>query len=288
MDQTAHEGAGSEYHGVARKTDPRLGVNPEHSPLLDVEAGDFRLLEVEVRLMLQDLLHPEPVQLLVRLGAGGAHRRTFPGVEDAELDAGCVDVLSHLAAEGVDLLHQVTLGQAADGRVAGHQGNGVQVDGEKERRAPHARRGERRLAAGMPGPHHDHVVFFIVEDQLLAPSLLRCIQPCRDTPCGYPCFGHPQGVPLRIVALPITLLIIRERDNVSQTLFMDTVSQPQPLAARASTANVPRGTSFTFRHRIERRSGRAPRRGWSPRSPRRRHEAPPAVPRREAPNRLRK
>ena len=125
-----------------------------------MEPGNLPLLQVQVVLLLQNTLHPESVELLVGLGPGGAHRRPLAGIEDAELDAGGVDVPRHLPAEGIDLLDQVPLGQPADGRVARHEGNGIQVDGQKKRAAPHAAAASAASQPAWPRSHHDHVICF--------------------------------------------------------------------------------------------------------------------------------
>src|SRR2546430_10936846 len=49
-----------------------------------------------------------------------AHRRALAGIERAELDAGAVSRPGHGAAQRVDLAHQVSLADAADGRIATH------------------------------------------------------------------------------------------------------------------------------------------------------------------------
>ena len=61
-----------------------------------------------------------PIELPVRLGARGAHRRALAGIQDAELDAGAVRGARHGAAQGIDLPHQMALADAADGGVAAH------------------------------------------------------------------------------------------------------------------------------------------------------------------------
>ena len=65
-------------------------------------------------------LHGLPVELAVDLSPWASHRRAFGAIEQAELDAGLVGQPAHQAVEGVDLANQVTLAQAADGRVAAH------------------------------------------------------------------------------------------------------------------------------------------------------------------------
>src|SRR5512138_3129485 len=51
----------------------------------------------------------------------------------------------------------MAFGQAADGRVAGHLGDGVEVDGQETGPEPHRARRGGRLTAGVTGPDDDDV-----------------------------------------------------------------------------------------------------------------------------------
>ena len=53
-------------------------------------------------------------------------RQAFAGVEHARLDERIVDGAAHFAAERVNFAHQMSLTRAADGGVAGHEGDGIQ------------------------------------------------------------------------------------------------------------------------------------------------------------------
>src|SRR5260370_11404714 len=103
------------------------------------------------------MLHRELVELLVCLGARRVHRRALRLVEHAELDSAGVDALAHLAAEGIDLADNLSLGDAADGRVAAHLRDGVGAHRQERGAQPHPGGGQRRLDAGMPGADDDHV-----------------------------------------------------------------------------------------------------------------------------------
>ncbi len=115
---------------------------------------------MEAGLGFEDLAHFDAVKLLVALGArapdGGATR----GVEEAELDADGVGDFAHDAAERVDLADEVALGYAADGRVAAHLGDEVEVHGDERGLQAHARRGHGGLAAGVTGADYNDVVLF--------------------------------------------------------------------------------------------------------------------------------
>ena len=124
------------------------------------ELGDLGLLDLEVGLGFEDLAHLEAVGLLVTLGAGRPDGGAARGVEQAELDADGVGDFGHDAAERVDLAHDVSLGDAADGGVAGHLGDEVGVEGEQGGAQSHARRGHGSFAAGMTGSDDGNIELF--------------------------------------------------------------------------------------------------------------------------------
>lgn len=84
------------------------------------------LLEVEIFLLLDNLLHIDVIALPVRLHPQGVDGRAFAAVEHPALNKGSVRRLSHLAAQRVDLPHQMAFGGPADRRIAGHVGKAVQ------------------------------------------------------------------------------------------------------------------------------------------------------------------
>jgi len=116
------------------------------------------LPDIKVRLVFDHGLHRQTVELLVALHAGGMHRRTFGGIEQAKMHGGFIGDLAHLAAEGVNFLDQLTFGQSPDGRIAGHQRDGIQIDVEQNRPATHARAGQRRFAAGMSAADNRNII----------------------------------------------------------------------------------------------------------------------------------
>jgi hypothetical protein len=55
------------------------------------------------------------------------HRRALPQVEHPKLNASCVDGSAHQTTQRVDFPHKVSLGNAANCRVAAHLANRVEV-----------------------------------------------------------------------------------------------------------------------------------------------------------------
>ena len=66
----------------------------------------------------------------------------------------------HHPTQRVDFAHQVTLGDAADGGVAGHLGDKIGVEGEQGGTQSHARRSHGRFAAGMTGSDDGNIEMF--------------------------------------------------------------------------------------------------------------------------------
>ena len=126
----------------------------------DDQVGDFGLLDLEIRLRLEDLAHFEAVGLLIALGAGRPDRGAARGIEKAELDADGVGDLAHDAAKGVDFADEVSFGDTADGRVAGHLGDQVDVEGVEGGSKSHARRGHGSFASGVTGAHDNNIELF--------------------------------------------------------------------------------------------------------------------------------
>ena len=85
--------------------------------------------------------------------------RSFSCIQHAELHAGSVCRFSHFAAQRVDLADKMALCGPADRGIAGHHGNGIELDAHSER--PHAktRAGKRRFAPGMAKADHDDIIF---------------------------------------------------------------------------------------------------------------------------------
>ena len=116
-------------HAVFRA---ELRHNAADVPVLRPNLRDGGLLEIEVRLALEQALHMLLIAAAVCLRAQGVHGRALAAVEHAVLDAAGVRRAAHLAAEGVELAHEMAFARAADGRVAGHVAHGVQIDREHD------------------------------------------------------------------------------------------------------------------------------------------------------------
>src|SRR6185437_8237632 len=122
--------------------------------------SDFGLLDVEVRLRLEDFAHFYAVLLLVALRSGRPYGGAARGVEEAKLDPDGVRYFAHDAAESVDFANKMAFGDASDGGVAGHLGDEIEVEREQRGAQAHAGRSHGGFAAGVSSPHDDYVVLF--------------------------------------------------------------------------------------------------------------------------------
>ena len=119
-------------------------------PVLRLDGDDLCLLDAQVRLQLERVLHHGLIFAPVGLRAQRVHRRTFAAVEHPVLDAGLIGRTRHLAAERVELAHKMSLARAADGGVAGHIADGIHIDGKADGVQPQPGGGQRGLNARVP------------------------------------------------------------------------------------------------------------------------------------------
>ena len=117
---------------------------------LRLDGDDLRLLDAQVRLQLECVLHHGLVFPPVGLRAQRVHGRALAAVEHPVLDAGLIGRARHLPAERVELAHKVALARAADGGVAGHIADGIHIDGEADGVQPEPGGGQRGLNARVP------------------------------------------------------------------------------------------------------------------------------------------
>ena len=164
VEETAHEGTGADDDGAGGELETEVGADAGDGVIGDEEFGDVALVDVEVGGVLEQPLHAELVGLLVGLGARRADAGALVGIEHAELDAGGVGVEAHETTEGVDFPDDVSFGESADGGVAGHLGDGVEILGEEGDGAAHASGGGGGFNAGVTGTDDDDVVGFWVEE----------------------------------------------------------------------------------------------------------------------------
>ena len=82
----------------------------------------------------------------------------FSPVQHPVLNAAGVRRPAHFAAQCVQLPDQVSLSRAANGGVAGHVANGVQIDGKNDSFHSQPRSRQGRFNSSMPGAHDRHII----------------------------------------------------------------------------------------------------------------------------------
>ena len=158
MYEAAEEGAGGQDDGAGSVG---LARCPQHSVDGAILAGDQVLDAIgnngQVRLLGQQRLDRLAIELPVRLRPGAANRRSLAPVEHPELDSGGVDRPAHDSVQGVDLPDQVSLGQAADGWIAGHFADLGGIMGQQQGTGAHPGGGRGCLGPGVPAADNNDV-----------------------------------------------------------------------------------------------------------------------------------
>ena len=157
VDAPAEERADGEHHRARAEFDARDRDDATHDAVLDDEIAALLLEQREVRLILERAPDERLVERAIRLHARRAHRRTLAGVERARLDRGRIRGARHDAAQRIDFLDEVTLADAADGRIAAHLAERLDGLRQQQRARTHARGRERGFGARVSATHDDYV-----------------------------------------------------------------------------------------------------------------------------------
>ena len=135
VDLPVQESAGGQDDRAAPERDPGLGDRPGDAipaaHVLDDQVVHRLLEQAQPGLVLESVPDGGLVQDAVGLCARGPHGRTLGRVEYAELDSGLIRRSGHRAAERIHLLDQVPFADAADGRIATHLPQGLDVVGQQ-------------------------------------------------------------------------------------------------------------------------------------------------------------
>jgi len=157
MDAAGEERPGGQHHRPALEHQAHLGAHAGHAVALKQQVVHRLLEQIEIGLVFEPLADRLLVQHAVGLGTGGPHRRPLAGIEDAELDARLVGGQGHGATQGIHFLDQMAFADAADGWVAGHLPQRLDVVREQEGPTAHACGRERGFGAGMAAAYDDDI-----------------------------------------------------------------------------------------------------------------------------------
>ncbi len=127
MNAPGQKGTAGQHHGGCAKGQAHLRDHANHPRLLDQQIRHRLLKQTQTGLIFQFLPDKLFVERTIGLGAGGAHRRPLAGVEYTKLNPGMIDSLGHDPTQSVDFLDQMAFADAADGRIAAHLSQGVDV-----------------------------------------------------------------------------------------------------------------------------------------------------------------
>ena len=137
-----------------------LSSDGRYRAILDLNIHDLSLHETEIRRCLKRVLHYILIFLAIRLNSLGMHRRALAEIERAGLECDQVCRASHLTAERVDLVDEMTLARAADRGIAGHIRDRFKRHREEHRVRTRSRRRESRLDSRVSCTYYDNICNF--------------------------------------------------------------------------------------------------------------------------------
>jgi hypothetical protein len=134
-----------------------LRYNAHRAAMLDDYIINGLLEQPKALLVFETTADGTSIEDAIGLGARRPDCGAFARVEDAKLDARFVGSRRHRAAQRVDLLDEVALADAPDGRVATHLPQRFQAVRQQQGVATHASSGQRGFGAGMASADDDHI-----------------------------------------------------------------------------------------------------------------------------------
>src|SRR5690554_4965381 len=96
----------------------------------------------------------------VALGPGTPHSWTFRSVEHSELDHGMIGYDAAITIHCVDFTDDLSFGNSAHGRVAGHLCDGVHIHSDQHNPGSHIGRCHCGFTSRMPTSYYDDVIFW--------------------------------------------------------------------------------------------------------------------------------
>jgi hypothetical protein len=90
------------------------------------------------------------------------HGWAFAAIQHPELNPGGINCLTHQSTQRINLSHNLTLGNASDGRIAGHLPHRVEIGGQQSGAGTYPGSSGRCFGTRMSGSDHDDVVLIAV------------------------------------------------------------------------------------------------------------------------------
>ena len=159
MDDPIEEGAIGKDYGFCRYLQPQSGSYASDAAVFQDQPVDHFLPEIDIGMCFQ---HGPPFCSKghpVALSAWTPHRRSFGAVQHTELDHGPVRDDSGIPAQRIHLTYDLTFGDPAHSRIAGHLGNGLHVHGYQQDFRSHIGSSNRRFTASMACAYYDYIIF---------------------------------------------------------------------------------------------------------------------------------
>ena len=170
VDFAAEIGARSEHHafcGIAR-------THARHclpgAVFIAEQVHNLALLELQIRLELELMLHDFGIFPPIDLRAQGMHRRALAQIQHSALNGAGVRRLTHFAAKRVNLTHKVALRRSSNGGIARAVAHRVEIDGEDHRAAAEPRGSQGRFNSGVARADYNHIVLICLIHRYFAPD----------------------------------------------------------------------------------------------------------------------
>jgi hypothetical protein len=116
---------------------------------------------MEIGRLFENPTHFSSIKSSVRLSSRRLNRRASTPIQQTELNTGPVDDPTHDSAQSVNLSHNVPFRDSADGRIAGHLPDEIQIDRHKRGFRTKPRRRRRGFAPGVAGSNYDHIKLLV-------------------------------------------------------------------------------------------------------------------------------
>src|SRR5439155_10758834 len=158
VDAAAEERAGGEHHGARAEAASVNRHDARGARAVRVQTGNHSLRELDAGESLEQRPYGATVQRAIALGSRRPHGGTLGAIEHPELDRRAIGRSPHDAAEGIDLAHHGTLRDPADGGIAGHLTDGVEVGRQEEDLRTQASGHDGRFGSGVAGTYNNHVI----------------------------------------------------------------------------------------------------------------------------------